>query len=531
MMFKRWKEALWFLIYTAFCFMICCTKVCAAETEELPKSDILIMYSDGISDEDKSNVMTLVEELTYQSFKVTFAPVSDCLGRLDGFSYIICYKIERFPETIIDELYQREVEDNDFNIMFIGNEFLHTYLDDTGRHDEYIYSTDKVGKAEYAFGNQKQIESLVKEEAFLFLTGELDYRSGSLDVEAIEGYFCGKKEALYHIPITDLRENMIRAAVSREISLWKWPYNGEPHAYAQYMVLNKVYPFQDPDKILAFVNYMIERKQPFVITVMPVYNNGNYPAMQHFCEVLRYAQANGGVILLHSPINQMTEFDVELVNDYMTMAISTYTEQGVYPMGIQVPANWMFHNKAIEIMSRFRTVMVEDDIDTYINLEKDINTNTVYKDGHQWIAPVIKLDGSGTSYLKTYSTAVYFDISEDMDSIERKVQACISSEVPMKSLWDIEHSFWTDEDLMSYKNHIILINGKPVDKTFTATEYDENFKYHRNMLKRFSKDLSSGNRKLIVVVVIVATIFLAFILVARYRNKQRFLIKEDPDSN
>lgn len=532
MMFKKWEEAYLFLMYIAVCFMICCVKVSAGEMDELPVSDILILYSDGISEEDKTNVIRLVEELTYQSFHVTFAPVSECVGSLDEFSYILCYKIERFPEALIGELYQREVEgnssgENHIRIMFIGNEFLRAYLNQTGREGEYIYSTSKVGKIEYAFGGQKRMKSLVKEDGFLFLTEELDYSAGSLSVDGITGYFCGKKEVLYHIPVSDVTENMIRAAVSKEISLWKWPYNGEPHAYAQYMVFNKVYPFQDPDKILAIINYMIALKQPFAITVMPVYNNGNYPAMEHFCEVLRYAQANGGVILLHSPINQMADFDVELVNDYLTIAVSTYMEYGVYPMGLQVPGNWMLHSDTIEIMSRFRTVMVENEMDPLIRQEQDIHTNMVYQDGHQWIAPAITLDGTGTSYLKTYSTAVYFDISEDMEAIESKVQACISSEVPLKSLWDIEHSFWTDEDLMHYKNHIITINGKPVDQKFIATEYDENFKYNRNMLKRFSKDLSSGNRKLIVAVIIVATIFLAFIVVARYRNKQRFLMKDD----
>lgn len=542
------KKGVFFLLIAVLFFCLMPGKAIAAEpkTEEaetLPSGDILIMYSENISDEDMENVKNLVEELTYQSMQVAFAPASDCLGHLREFEYILCYKIERFPKGIIEELMEREekgnrlletqkregfsLDEENVRIMFIGNRFLRSYLKQTGREDLYIDSAKGVGKLQYSFSDYEQQERLVREDDFLFLTGELDETSGSITVEEKNGYFSARMGSLYHIAVSDLTDNLVRAAVSKEVSLWKWPYNGEPHVYAQYMVLNKVYPFQNPDKLLAIINYMIEREEPFVISVMPVYNNGNYPAMQHFCEVLRYAQANGGVILMHSPINQMPDFDADLVNDYITTAVNIYIEQGVYPMGLQVPVNWLFNDETIEVISRFRTVLVSEEEDPLIEWEENLNTNTVYKDGHQWIAPAIQLNVEGISHLKTYSTAVCFDITEETERIERKVQACIESEVPLKSLWDIEHSFWTDDDVMTYRNHIILLNGKRTDRTFTATEYDEKFEYNRNMLQRFSKDLSEENRKLVVVVVTVSALFLWFILLARHKNKQRFFVRKN----
>lgn len=542
MTFRKWAVVGCSLICSIMVgWLLFCMPVAASEETVLPAGDILIMYSDGISDEDRDNVLTLVAELTYQSFQVTFAPAEECLGQLQNFSSIICYKVERYPDGLVEELQEREKEgnqilserkaqgdesgENDIRILVIGNSFMRSYLQKTGRAAGYQDSKQQVGKLQYAFSDQSTMEALVKEEDFLFLTGELDQTAGSLNIDTLAGYFSARKGCLSHIPVTDLTDRLVKAAVSREISLWKWPYNGEPHIYAQYMVLNQVYPFQDPDKLLNIVQYMIDRKQPFVISVMPVYNNGNYPAMQHFCEVLRYAQANGGVILMHSPINQMTEFDVDLMNEYITTAIQIYMDQGVYPMGLQISENWLFDEAAIEIASRFRTVLVADEEDASIKLDETIRTNQVYRDGHQWIAPAIALDADGTSHLQTYSTAVYLDITEDMDIIQRKVQACISSEVPLKSLWDIEHSFWTDEDAMTYRNHIILVNGKRTEAQFTPTEYEEEFQYNRNMLQRFSADLSEENSKLIVAVIIVSVLFLWFILTARHRNKQKFFTK------
>ena len=118
-------------------------------------------------------------------------------------------------------------------------------------------------------------------------------------------------------------------------------------------------------------------------------------------------------------------------------------------------------------------------------------------------------------------------MTEDLNVIADKVNACRESFVPLKSLWDIEHHFWTDEDVMSYKNHIILLNGKRVEKTFEPTEYDETYEYKRNMLQRFSKDLTKENQKLIVAVIIVSVLFISFILIARRNNRRKFFYPED----
>lgn len=540
MMSSQWKKGVFAIICFTFLFLF--SGKAQAKVDSLPAGDILIIYSDGASKDDMINVRSIVEYFTYQRFQVTYASASACLNQLENFNSIVCYKVERYPEELIKELKNREEKgnsilrkregiknssgQNDIRLLFVGNELFQNYLNETGRNDSYMDSMKQTGKLKYYFSDFESKEALVKEDNFLFLSGNLDYKEGSLEVEGVKGYFCAKVGALYHIPITDLNNNLIKAAFIKEAAKWKWPYNGEPTTYAQYIVLNKVYPFLDTQKLLEIVTYLIEKQEPFVISVMPVFHHGDYPSMQRFCEVLRFAQANGGTIILHSPINQMPDFDTEIVNEYITTAIRIYMEQGVYPMGIEVPRNWMFNKDTIEIMSRFRTVLVSQEEDSLIQSE-DVSTNLVYKDGHQWIAPVVTLDDSGISYLKTNSFAVNFDITKDMEKIKEKINACITSFVPLKSLWDIEHSFWTDEDIMNYKNQIILINGKRVEKDFVATKYDENFLYNRNTLQRYSKDLSNVNKRLVIAVAIVSFLFLTFIFTARHRNKQTFFIKKE----
>ncbi|BCN29939.1 hypothetical protein bsdtb5_12340 [Anaeromicropila herbilytica] len=509
----------------------------AKEKAKIPDAQILVIYSDEADNSTISQVKDIVEILTYQSFKVSFAKASDCMGELKRYSYILCYNLDSYPTSILEELNQLELKSkmaakknqSKYKVLFIGNDFLKEYLGYTKRDSNYISENKSVGKLTYEFSNNVKKEGLVRETSFSFLRKPSDYTNGKIVVGNTTGYFAASSGFITHIPVANLNNKIVRAAFTKEVAKWKWPYKGDPHPYAQYMVINEVYPFQDPEKLLKIIKLMIQEEEPFVISVMPIYSNGDYPAMQQFAEVLRYAQANGGAIIMHSPLNQMTTFNKSLMLDKITTAFQIYMNQGVYPVALEVPHNWIFNTDTIEILKHFRTIFTTNEDDEQLNESINMNTNRVYKDGHQWVSPVTTLDDLGTSYTKVSSTAVYINMLEDMDTITNKIEACQSSFVPLKSLWDIEQSFWTNKDLMEYKNHIMMVNGKKVKIQYEKSEGKKDFQYNRNMLRRFSKDLSLENRKLIIAVIIVSLLFVSFIIIARYYNRQKYFLHKNKD--
>ncbi len=494
---------------------------------EVPDGDILVVYSDAASEAEVEAVSDIVEVLTYQAFQVSFGKASECTNALQRFKYIICYDIDKSQPAFLQAIMERKKAGA--KIMIIGNSFMKSYMDMQNKQDNYVMDDKKVGKITYYFDSLTVKEGLVEEGEFLFLVKGVNNQEGILEVGTTKGYVVADIGNITHMPVSDMQNKLVKAIFAREVAYWKWMYAGEPHAYAQYIVLNEVYPFQEPEKLMEVVNLMVEMQVPFVISVMPVYVNGDYPAMQRFCEILRYAQDNGGTIIMHSPINQKNEIDAKLMDEYITMAIQYYINQEVYPMALQVPSAWMYDENAIEILSHFGTIFTTNEEDKLVEFPEDKHTNEVYADGHQWVGATVALDYSGVSYTKTYSTAVYIGMEEDSDIIREKINACRNSFVPLKSLWDIEHNFWTEEDQMSYDNRIITLNGERKEKNYQATVYEEEYDYHRNMLKKFSKDLAEENRKLVIAVVIVSSIFLIFLLIARYNNKRKFFIKKDKE--
>lgn len=498
--------------------------------EELKGGDILIIYSDHADKETIQSVSDVVEFFTYQSFQVSYGNASLCMPHLNQFSYVICYDLQQYPAELTNRLYEYEKKDTvtekreSPHIFFIGNKFLKDYLDDTNRSDRYERVESSIGELNYSFRGLDLRTELIKEDDFLFLKPVTNQR-GMLIVRDKNGYFCAKAGKITHVPVTDITNHLVRAALIKELSQWKWPYNGSPHVFPQYILIHKVYPYEDPGKLLKVVKSLTDKKTPFVISVMPMYVNGDYPSMIRFCEVLRYAQANGGAVVMSAPINQMNRFDKEVVLDYLTQAMEIYNKQGVYPLALEVPRNWLFKRDTIEIMSHFKTIFTNEELDSYIKPDES-NTNEVYKDGHQWVGYSISLNDTGASEISAYSMAVPISLSEDYDEIEEKIKACKDSFVPLKSLWDMEHGYWLDKQLMEYKDGNFLLNGKKMDLSFTPSVYPEHFNYHRNMLLRFSKDLTSQNKRLVILVGITSVIFMFLILFARYFNRKHYFFPE-----
>lgn len=519
MMYKK-ITILLLIIFLFFTQPLC---VIAKEERSLPKGEVLIIYSDDASKEQIENVSRIVEILTYEGVRTTFAPAFECAGKLDGYDSIILYELETYPSELTEEIWKGE---GNRSLLFVGNSFLKKYLDDTLRSASYTCYDGEIGTVVYEFEMQKPKQSLaaLKEPVFL---EKYEYEAGKVFIGSVEKYFCARQGRITHISVSDLSNPLILSAFTRELSFWR---KGNEEEYARYYVFDKVYPFQNPGKLLEAVNEMKERNVFFIISVMPVYNHEDYPAMQQFCEVLKYAQDNGGMIFLHAPINQMNNFDVDLVNEYLSLAVNAYMKQGVYPMGLQVPGNWIRNSDTVEVMSRFKTILVSEEMDGQI--EEDwirANGNLVYQNDHQWIAPAITIDQEGNSYISVYSTAVYLNIDEDMEQIRQKIDDSQNFSLPSKDLWEISHSFYTNTDTMIYKDGQISINGIPVDKTYMPVEPETDFSYKRNQLQRFSRDLTNENNKLLIAVIVIALLFVIFIIVARRNNRSRFFYEDEED--
>ncbi len=86
-------------------------------------------------------------------------------------------------------------------------------------------------------------------------------------------------------------------------------------------MLDRIYPFADPERLLSLVEMLKTENVPYVLCIMPIYANADYPAMERFCEVLRYAQSRGAGIVMHVPQVTLVNVTVEELQENIAMRI------------------------------------------------------------------------------------------------------------------------------------------------------------------------------------------------------------------
>ncbi|MDO4273960.1 MAG: DUF2334 domain-containing protein [Eubacteriales bacterium] len=71
-----------------------------------------------------------------------------------------------------------------------------------------------------------------------------------------------------------------------------------------FVMIDEVYPFSDMNMLTEMGEDLYERGIPYILRVMPVYENTSYPSYGEFTEKLKYLQAKGASVVLHEPIDQ-----------------------------------------------------------------------------------------------------------------------------------------------------------------------------------------------------------------------------------
>lgn len=499
--------------------ILCSLLVCAGAEEQafLPdgSGDILLIHSRILEEWEERSIEKLVTISAAMGKVVDFGTPEQCSDVLEEYEYVICYSLTDGTEEMA-----RALQNSSSKLMFLGGQMMEAYLRLSGEEALAKEEPQKNGRLRYSFPTGTECEGIVRWEHLYRFPSE-GYESGVIQAGGRDYPFCCQVAGVRFIPVSDLRETIVLSAVTEEIVQWMWPYNDRPRDYAQFLVLDSVYPFMDPELLLDIVDAVEELSVPYVISVMPLNANYNYPAMTQFCQVLAYAQNKGATILLHAPILHKTVEDVQELYEKLTDMTMAYVSNGVYPVGIQVPLSWINREPYLTLLKRYRTVFVYDD-GTESGFDLDAHTSLIARQGHQLVYPILDLDQSGISQLECFPSAAYADCGSQSDVFLQYAKNGKTAGKPYLDLRDYNHVVWLNNCYYSWRSRSVYLDGKLVDLSFRPVEYDTQFDYQRSPLVRMSVDLKNQNRVLMVIVVILTIIFLSGIAFARHRMRKRF---------
>ena len=520
MMFKR---TLIFIFILSICiYMVPRNAAYALETNVLKAKDILFVYDDDLTQKGYENVAAMADILTYMGYGTTYSTVTESRGMLGKFDSILFYH----EGDSISSGFLRELQGLNNKIMVVGGGSVTDILKALGLNHASFQVRDAVVRFSYAFSDGIERPGMIKADKATIIHGTFPYSAGYIEADGKSSELTVSKGRFSCFGVFDFESDILKAAFSDQISKWKWPFENLPNSYPQYIIFDNVYPFFNGEKMLKVVEMLAQKGIPYSITVMPVYQNSEYPAMKHFCEILRYAQSKGAGIILKAPLINTDRPSLEEINRKMTSAVTAYNKYGVYPLAIEVPNNWIHDKLGLDVMRRFRTVILYNSQEK--NSWSDIDGyNTVYSDGHHIIAPALLNGNTGSNLVNTYSTALYLDMNADAADIENRIKLIQESAVPLKSLRSISHTVYTNDKVIALKGNILTLNGRVQSLEYTPFTYEENFEYNRGVIGRLAESMARENRRLLIIVTGISIMFIIFIAVARYQNRRRFLYKSN----
>ncbi len=515
-------------IFIAAAIFIMCLNTISVRAEDnveykiQGEGEILLVYDNNITSEEKKDIEYFNTLSSSLNRSLDFGTEDDCKNVINKYDFIICYNIKDASSE-----FMQEIKDFNGKIMILGSNFMHQYLNVTNQADLYIgKNLQNKGRLEYSFNEDKFQEIVELDDLENFQSNS--YKNGIISVGSEVYSFCSQIGNIRFSPVTNYSGNVAKAALMQEIVQWLWPYLDKTPDYAQYLVLDKVYPFMSAEKLKEKVDVLVNADIPFVISVMPITKNSDYPAMKQFCQVLKYAQVNGGAVILNSPIVHTNEKNQDDIYELLTEMTLGYTNNGVYPLGIEVPVSWTNDDFYLEILKRYRTLFVYDDGEKS-GFQLSDHRNKLFYNYHQLVMPLISLDKTGVSYLKTYSSALYLDSGIEVEELKEKIENTKSSSVPFKNLWDMEQSVWANNFHLSYENYILKINDTEIEPEFKPEAYDEDYIYGRNTLQRITVSLKNQNKGLMIVAFFTISIFIILIVYSRRKNRKHFFYDDEKE--
>ncbi len=382
-------------------------------------------------------------------------------------------------------------------------------------------------RAAYVFEDGAEVEASVP----LLYPGRLTDAKGTAGLAETGGFsipISAWKENVTYIALADYTSDFSRAVLTCEIARQLWPYEVRMHMYTQSLLIDEIYPFTDPDRLLKIVDDLISRKMTFTLCVMPIYEHADYPAMTRFCEVLRYAQANGGSVILHAPIVQ-NGLDAGKLAEKLTETTLAYLSQNVYPLALAIPSEWMFREDVRGILGRYRTLFLLDNEAFAGHSISEYGLKEFLRLGNQRIMPSLRLDGTGMTHIARYSAFVSMNIAELTDrEMNEAIETMSEMPFPMQNLWTMEQAvYMNDGHALIWKDDELTVDGEQRFNVYTPTEPEKDFDYQRNVYYRFVATLAEQNSTLIGFSVAVLILFVILGIRSRRQMHKRFLYRKD----
>ncbi|MHC1786963.1 MAG: DUF2334 domain-containing protein [Christensenellales bacterium] len=414
------------------------------------------------------------------------------------------------PHTPLSEELVSSVTKSELPLFIIGPGGIDSFID--ARWVEGCFSVDCT------LLNGAEASLLMPQASLCFPLGWDKDLGGSIGLlEGRRSPLCTRTGSITCLSWFDSDSEIMRNVLSDHLAQWLWPYRGRPTRFGSYIVLEEVYPFEDPDLLLRQGDFLFTHGIPFAVEVMPIQKNAEYPAMKRFCETLVYLQSRGAFIAMHVPLNGLQALDLEALREAIRASFEAYVQYGVYPLALSAPSDYLWSEKGLAALRGVKTILLHAGSQTTI-----ADRNLSFADGHLLLAP---------SELKTklvtdvYASALYLDVHQNPEALYEQLLSMKGMHI--KSLWDIDNILYIGDSVLRNRGRNLAFDGEPKSLAYQPFKY-ELHNYNRGITQYLTEQIRASNQVLVLLVFLAAGAFLLIVLAARLQMRKQFIsVAED----
>jgi hypothetical protein len=292
-----------------------------------------------------------------------------------------------------------------------------------------------------------------------------------------------------------------------------------------YFYLDDVTPFNDLNNLIDEIDYLKDNGIKFFIEVSPVFVNEDLKAMGKFAECLRYAQANGGIVVMKAPTINSKGMNAksiigQQVSEKAKIAFNNFTNYWVYPVAMSVDVSLLYRDDFKDILECTDTL--------FLNLEDNINindSNHTIKYYNNIIQKVTLRDYMENSKTNMYvRNALCVESDYNFEEFKKKVNEILNREITFTPSNRLSTYMKFDNEVKSNFKGIFL-NDKDVtqQRFINQDEYKNSFvKNENNEENPVKVDLTESNRTLEIISGLALLIFLIILILSKNIERKRF---------
>lgn len=289
-----------------------------------------------------------------------------------------------------------------------------------------------------------------------------------------------------------------------------------------YFYLDNVTPFNDLNNLIGEVDYLKDKGIKFFIEAAPVFVNENLKAMGRFSEALRYAQANGGKVILKFPIINSkgvngTDTGGEIIGDKLKEAFKNYTNYWIYPVGINADEEFIYREDLKNILESTNTL--------FLNYNEDINIDIDNYEIKAYTNFIQKVDLNDYINNEKISgkNAIKIESNCNLEEFKNNVDKVLSKEINLIPSNKMS-TYIKFESEIKNDNVRVFFNNQEVtqDRFINAEEYENAVNKTINKENPIKEDLTLINRRLEIFSGAALIIFIGILIISRNIERKRF---------